>query len=105
MTEHECKQCTFYFKRMERLDPGISVSSKGCVRDIEDPDDCHEFQEKWYAGNDDGFQDSMEEQSDFGDGFMEHYLTPAEYKDWVETNEKLAVLKHELKIEQDKKSG
>jgi hypothetical protein len=82
---------------MERLDPGISIPNEGCVRDLE-PDECHEFQEKWYEGNDNGFQDSLEEQADFDEGFMEQHLSIDEYRDWLEVRDKLriSVLKHQL---------
>jgi hypothetical protein len=79
---------------MERLDPGISVPVEGCVRDLE-PDDCHEFQEKWYSGNDNGFRDSMEEEM----------MSIDEYRDYIELKDNLRyqALKKMLKIEQDKK--
>jgi hypothetical protein len=82
---------------MERFDKGVSVPVEGCVRD-NDPDTCHEFTEKWYAGNDNGFQDSLEEEY-FDNGFMEEHLTIDEYKDWLETKDKLrlAVLREQLK--------
>jgi hypothetical protein len=88
-----CSGCVYQFKRMERFDKGISVPVEGCVRD-NDPDICHEFTEKWYAGNDDGFGDSLEEE----------YLTINEYREFLETKDKLrlAVLRQMLK---DIKSG
>jgi hypothetical protein len=119
----ECRKCEYYYKRMEKVDTGITIPVGTCVREIKTPDDdddvCMEFtekwkpsdrfesdlgEEKWNEGNDNGFQDSLEEQSDMDDGFMKEYLTINEYKDWVETKDKLrlAVLKQQLKIEQDK---
>ena len=103
------------------MDKGISVPVESCIRDIKSQDDddaiCMEFTEGWkpsdrfesdleqemYDKNDDGFQDSLEEQADM-DGFMEEHLTIDEYKDWIETKEKLrlAVLKQQLKNEQDR---
>ena len=78
MKEHTCRKCAFYFQRLEPLDKGINVPIKGCVRDVEDPDDCHEYQDKWYAGNDDGFRDSLEEE----------YMSLDEYRDFLALKEK-----------------
>jgi hypothetical protein len=73
----ECRRCAFYFKRVEGLD-GHNVKTEGCVRELE-PDTCHEFTEKWYNGNEDGFRDSLEEEK----------MSLDEYKDYAELRDSL----------------
>lgn len=59
MTEHTCRRCTFYFKRTESIDEGINIPVEGCVREIDDSNNCHEFQEKKHRVND-KFLDSLQ---------------------------------------------
>lgn|SRR4030042_1723163 len=99
-----CSGCVYYFKRMERLDKGVSVPVEGCVRD-NDPDICHEYTEKWHdviwnSENDDN-RDCEEGFFEVDNGFMKKNLTINEYRDWLETKDKLrlAVLRHRLNEE------
>jgi hypothetical protein len=95
MTE-DCHGCVYFFKRMERMDKGVSVPVEGCVKD-NDPDICKEYTEKrpgiiWNSENDDN-----------RDCFEKRYLTIDEYRDWLETKDKLrlAVLRRMLHEETD----